>query len=252
MIPLDTINYAIWIAGPLLQASLAIMMLLKKTYREFPVFFAYTVSHVVRAALLFGIYRFGSEAAYFYSYYSAELVDAIISFAVVYELYNFVFKPYDALADLGALLFKWAFAILIVFCIVSGFLAPGADINRVTAGVIVLQRSSNILIGGLLLLLMLFCKTFGVAWRSYAMGIALGLGVTCSVAAAGAAIRSGIPGVTSQRIFVLVNTSAYLVAIGVWIAYLVSPAYARDQRTTLPEHSTVQRWNHALEQLMNR
>src|SRR5438445_10901469 len=65
--------YALWIVLPLLQSAIAHRMWIRRLYREYPLFFAYTISHLVRFAILFYSYHLGMRDLYRDAYLSLEM-----------------------------------------------------------------------------------------------------------------------------------------------------------------------------------
>ncbi len=88
--------------APALQLTICVVMLRRKLIREFPCFFGYTMYHVFRYAALFTVRLTMPRAAYFDSYWLAQMISAILGFAVIHEIYQHVFRNYEALRTLGA------------------------------------------------------------------------------------------------------------------------------------------------------
>src|SRR5882762_10848008 len=109
---------ALWFAQPLLQSAAAGMMLWRKLFRKFPIFFSYLVSQVFVFALVFITYQWGSYRQYFYSYWICSIISLVIGFKVIHEIFLDVFRPYHALKDLGSVLFKWAALVMVLVAIV--------------------------------------------------------------------------------------------------------------------------------------
>ena len=63
--------------------------------------------------------------------------------------YKASFANFPRLRHFYLLVFQIATAILVMICLVSGYIAPGTDQARVIAALVVLQRSLDLLVGGL-------------------------------------------------------------------------------------------------------
>lgn len=248
---LQKLIYVFWIMGPVLQAGIAMLMLKRKIYQDFPIFFAYTVLHVLRS-IGGHIFVHMPGNVYFYWYWWSEAALSMVDFMVVREVYRFTFRDYPALNSLITVIFRWAFAVLVVFCLVTGVTAPGADINRTTAGLFVMQRSVYIIVSGLLLLLVIFCRTFGLRWQSYAMGVALGLGIASAATVIADALRSQMSGPQNHDAFVILSSIGYIVGLAIWCVYFYRPVTENSEAVASLDHSTVHRWNEALEALTTR
>ncbi len=243
------LKYVFFVGPASLQAVLAGFMLRRKLYREYPIFLAYTVSHVVRFAVLFCIYHQGSREAYRYTYLCAEVLDAALSFAVIYELFSAVLRSYEGIRTLAVMVFRWATVVLLVVAVLTAASARGADSERVLAGLFTLDRSVNIVRGGLLLLLFLFASYFGLNWKHFAFGIAVGFGLETSVELATFAMRAQL-GPVGSRALSLISAASYNCSVLIWLAYLLSGPVQRPVK--LPARAELEGWNQALLELLHQ
>jgi len=226
------VQLALWIAHPVLELSLAGVMFWRRLHRTFPVFFAYIVFQVVNFLILFPIYRSGSIMPYFYAYWISAAISLAIGFKVIHEIFLDVFRPYHTLKDLGTVLFKWAALVMLLVAMVVTAASPeGKDIPLAQA-VIIGQRCVRVIQCGLILFLLVFSKYLGVSWRQHSFGIALGFGGFASVELVGLALFSG--GKIQSHKLSLINTSAYGVAILVWIGYAWLKTTSREASANLP------------------
>ena len=74
---LQQLQLVLWVLGPLGQAITAVMILRRNLVREIPWFFAYTLFHILNFLVLFVAYHVSYEV-YFYGYWVAEGIDAIL------------------------------------------------------------------------------------------------------------------------------------------------------------------------------
>jgi hypothetical protein len=244
-----SIGYVIWVAGTLMQLVIALRMFTRRLYREFPVFFAYTVFHVMLSAIL-ALSLHYSESLYFAAYWISMTVDAPLSLAVIQEIFSALFKPYPGLQKLGHLLFQWAVLLLIAVSVIAAVTAPGSDANRLAAGLAVMHRSLATVEAGLFVFLFLFCRFFGLNWRDYAFGIATGFGLFAAVFLGASALKTYF-GALADPVYALVQTAAYDCATMIWLGYLLAPRRAVQTARSVPEMD-VARWNEALMELIRR
>ncbi len=240
-----------WVLHPCLQTLLAVVMLRRKLNREYPFFCAYTVSHVVRFLTLSFVYHQGTREAYRYTFLGAEIVDASLSLAAVYELFGHLFRAYAGVQKLAGLVFRCAAVVLLALAVLTAAVSPaGADTSRVLAGLFTFDRGVSIVRGGLLLLLFLFASYFGLRWKHFAFGIAVGFAVATSVGLAAFALRTYL-GVLGKPMLSLISSAAYNCSLLVWLAYLFSPEPAA-QAATLPAGLELEGWNQALLELLHQ
>jgi hypothetical protein len=103
---------------------------------------------------------------------------------------------------------------------------------------------------GLLVLLFLFASYFGLTWRNYVFGIALGFGLIATVELLASALAAQSTSF-AWAVFDLVPRVAYVLGSIIWVAYLLSPEPARAELKTLPQHD-LEKWNRELLQLLQR
>jgi hypothetical protein len=237
---------AIWIAHPIVESVLAIIMVRRKMHRHFPVFFAYILSQILNFAIVFPIYlNVGvNYNAYFYAYWAGAAVSLAIGFKVIHEVFLDVFRPYHTLKDLGTVLFKWAALVMLLVALVVAASSPANSRLPITQAVVTVQRCVRVIQCGLILFLLVFSRYLGVSWRQHSFGIALGFGGFASVELCAVALYSG--GQIRPNTQNTMVTTAYLLSILVWICYAAFKAPAREAPATL---LTSRRWEQSLNDL---
>lgn len=251
MSPLQTTQYAFWLVEPVLLVMAATLMIRRKLYREFPLFLSFLIFQVVLfLALYLNHQTVANYKLYFWTYWGGEMLSIALGFAVIYELFLNVFQPYGGLRDLGALLFRWAVVVLAVVAVITAASSPGTDASRLIAGIVALERSASFVRLGLLLFLFLLSGSFGLRWRDYAFGIALGFGVHASVQLAAMAIRGHVGSIANLTVS-LINSAAYLCGLLIWVSYLLAPSAVPVSVKRVPAHD-LDRWNRALLELLHQ
>src|SRR6266496_260249 len=105
MQPLTHLQMAIWIISPILIAGVAVGMARKSLIREMPLFFIYIIFHLVECIAAMIAWNV-SYPAYFYTYWGAEIIDALLTLLVIQEVFGLVFQPYESLHSIGIKLFR--------------------------------------------------------------------------------------------------------------------------------------------------
>ena len=233
--------YALWIAHPVLQTGLAVMMLWRKLHRKFPVFFAYLISQILTFAVVFSARSTGNYELYFYSYWISAAVNLSLGFLVIHEIFVDVFRPYHTLRDLGTVLFKWAgMVMLLVACVVAAA-SPSSDQGPLVQAVLTAQRCIRVTQCGLVLFLLIFSKYLGVSWKQRSFGIVLGFGGFAVVELFVVALRAG--SYVSELTTALINMCAYNLFILVWAGYMWVKVSERGPSANL---LASQRWDESL------
>jgi len=236
------IDYVLWVAGPLMQVGVLLAMYRRGLHREYPYFFNYIVLQVLNEPILFVIQRH-SYNMYYWAYYVSVALSALISFAVLQEIFHDAFRPYEALRDLGVILFRWSALLMLLMGVMWAITAGQSSQNdTITNGILLVQRSVRLMQCGLVFFLLLFSEYLGISRRHVLFGIALGFGLFASVNMLyAAAVAHG----TVLKVAILrpVNSAAYDVACLIWLVYTVL-APARSSALS-PIRSP--EWNSALE-----
>lgn len=240
----------LWWLTVVLQTVVAMGMFRRRLIRELPVFFTYTIFHIVQFLVAMIVYR-TSYSAYFYTYWAGEVLDAILTLLVIQEIFANLFRPYDSLRSLSGQVFRWT---VLALAGVSVALAIGTStMNRseVVVALLVVQRSAMFVEAGTLMTLFLFSRVFGLTWRNYVFGISLGLGVSASISGIASAVRAHM-GYTPTDWYSLVLTGASNCALIIWLYYILAPSSSFVFDRTQVDMSPLHEWNRALEELAKR
>lgn len=247
----------VWYARALALVLLTVVCVQRRFHREFPMFVLYLWWTALRTltlvAMHFAPWVTGDQ--YFVTDTATFVVWAGLSFAVVYEICKRLFNNYPVLKSLGTNSFRWTTIILIAIAIALAWGVPARGTGRLVPTFHMLQRTQDLLLCGLLLFLFLFGRYFHVSWRSYAFGIALGLGVFAASDLGTYAIRSQIePGRAnlSTDVLELITQSADFCAVLIWIGYFFAPEWRPETTVnTLPNHD-LETWNQELQRLLHQ
>jgi hypothetical protein len=215
---MNSLMYVNWLAGPLLQITLLIFMVLRKYHRVFPRFFSYILFQTLKSACLFVVYRYFSEN-YFEAYWTGNAVSVIFAVLVMDEILLSLFQEYGGIQTLGTTIFRWSCGLLLLLAILGAMSSGESGGDRIVAAVFTFDRSMRLMQVGLFLLLMLLCRLLKNCWRQPVFGIALGFGVFASVelVLVSAVMWSGH---SHAALISLLKGAAYSAVTLVWIGYL--------------------------------
>ncbi len=233
----------LWYAQPILQSVVAIMFWRRQLHKQFPVFFSYLLAQIAIFAVVFPLR--GNYVWYFWSFWIGEAISAVLGFKVIHEIFLDVFRPAPNLKDLGTVVFKWAFAVMLLVSVVVAFSNSLAHDPLVHA-VLTLQRSVRFVQFGLILFLLLFSRFLGISRRQLSFGIALGFGFLAGVELMLLAFHSG--GFLHKEGFNLANMAAYDLSIVIWLGYSLA---RREARQSAANPLQTQRWEQGLADLQH-
>ena len=178
---MNWLTYVNWLAGPLLQITLLVFMVRRKSHKLFPRFFSYILFQTLKSACLFVVYRYFPESYYFNAYWTGNAVSVIFAVTVMDEILHSLFKEYGGIQILGTTIFRWSCGLLFLLAILGAFSSSEVAADRVVAAVFSFDRGVRLMQVGLFLVLMLLCRFLKNYSRQQVFGIALGFGVFASV-----------------------------------------------------------------------
>ncbi len=247
--PMHGTILALWVAAFGLRALLCVFLLRKKLHRQFPVFFAYSLFHALLTAVLLTLGR-SSYTAYFYIYWPSEILNVVLGFATLYEIFGKVFEPYGALRRVGRISFQAAIVLLFFASIVVAAKADGVGLQKLMKVINLLETSVFSAQGALLLVLFLFASYFGLSWRHHVFGLTLGFGILASKGLVNYTLHNYFD-VSFNQIFNYLELATINCALLLWIGYMVSREPVRKPVELIPANE-LERWNEALVEMLQR
>jgi hypothetical protein len=232
----------VWAVSVILNCGLVAVLIGKGSLRRFPFFGAYAIFTLLQNGPLYLVRSFHN--AYFYVFWVCEGVGLILGFAVVYEVFRRLLNPYPALRRVALQVFQWSTLVLVLMGCVVLYAQSTVAQNRISAAVMVVEEATRIIEVGLLMFLFLFSTAFGLHWRQYVFGMALGLGIFATVALVDITVRN-YWGIEVNNPISLLRAITFNISLFVWTGYLLVP----ERQTSLaeaPQHGQLEQWNQAL------
>lgn len=241
----------LWLAPAALLAGVALAMFRRGLHRDYPMFFLYAIWQVVFTPLLFVLDHLPSVSIrqYQFFYWTSELGCIVLRFAIIYEIFIVLFRPYRAVKQLVVVVIGVGLVALLVVSVVAAVPGPWAGYWDWTEGaILLLDRAVSIVQCGLLIMLFGLSWYFNLSWRSYLFGIASGFGVFSATQIAISALRAEA---TQAEPLNFVIMGSYHVCVLIWTLYLLIPERAAIQVMSVPAVD-LESWNRELERLLQR
>lgn len=243
---LRLIDYALWIATPIVQTGVLVTLFRRGLHRDFPFFFNYTILQIISVPVL-AVLHTQSPSMYFYAYYVNIGLSAILSFAVLQEIFRDAFRPYEALRDLSIILFRWSALVVLLVGVMWAINANAghkSDNGPILEAILLAERSVRLMQCGLVFFLLLFSEYLGISRRGALFGIPLGFGLFAAInmlVATGMTHRGLLHHSTLRQI----NSAAYFAAVIIWLGYALAAAPSESKLAEGVLRS--KDWNSALE-----
>jgi hypothetical protein len=222
--------YALWIAHPLLQTAIAIVMLRRGQYRHFKFFFVYIGTQILIFAVVFPAYL-RNYSGYFNLFWLTSGISMLLGLKVIYEAFLDVFRPFQTWRDLGIVLFKWAGLLMLLVAGVVSVSTRSSDTAPWVEGIMTAQRCIRIIQVAMVLLLLFLARHLGISRRQLGFGVALGFGVFAMVELATNATWARYR--VSDMAMSLVNMVAYDSALLIWLGYTLARSPVNGAAWTL-------------------
>jgi hypothetical protein len=153
---------------------------------------------------------------------------------------------------LGIGLFRWTLVVLVLSAVALAAYNPGPDyFPRIFAGLALLNRAIAIVQCGILIFLFLFSSYFGLFWRSYVFGIALGLGIFSATQLATAAVQVYLGPYPTNYLIDFVVMGMYHCSVLIWLFYFLVSEPVSSTIRLAPIHD-LESWNDELRRLLQR
>jgi hypothetical protein len=243
----------LWVAPNLLFGALAIILWKRSLHKELRGLFFYAWFQAIQCAVLFPLDHVDGISGWTYwrVYLASELLEAVVVFVLISDLFADVFGSYAALARMGKLLIRRAGGSLVIVAAVVTAFAPIDRRVWLYGAVNIVQEAMYIIVTGLMLLLFASAAYFGLAWRRRTFGIALGLGITGCVHLATWGL--GANGFFRRGTFLeMLYMATTHVVVLMWFYYLLVPARVAARTEGAPPDNNLALWNRELERLLQQ
>jgi hypothetical protein len=246
--PIKQFIYGLWLAGIGLQATLGVTLLMKRMWRQYPVFTGYSLFCFLQSLL--GYELQGKPQLYSYVYWVCEAFGFVLGLGVIYEVFNRLLVSYPALHRLARRMFQGTGMVLIVLASGVIYFHSAIEGSKFVAAFVLLEEATRIAQVGLVIFLFSFSHALGLGWRQHLFGIALGLGIFTTVELVSITMRAHM-GVLATPAFNVVRALSFDTSVLVWIGYILLPE--RITRTgEVPKRAQLEQWNQAVMELISR
>lgn len=237
--------------APTVEAVVLFVLITRGLWREFPSFAAYAALHVAKLPALFLLSQFHQYyKAYFLTYWATEALSAVLTYAVIYELYQHVFRRYQGLEKVGSIAMNCIAAACVLIGVVAAGSATGSNYASLVRGIFAIRQTVDILRLGLVVFLLLFASFFRLRWPSYLFGIAVGMAFYGCCELAGQAIQIHF-GPSANQTYSLLIGGAYSCTVFIWMVYLLRYSTVPAPSYELPANDLAA-WNNALAGMLNQ
>jgi hypothetical protein len=243
----------LWVAPDVLQLLLCFFLWKRRLIREFPAFFAFLLLTGVGELTLYAADQLPSVSGltYWRMVWAEDIVESVLKFAVIAEIFAKILGGYASVARLGKVLIQWSGAILVFAAALAAGNAPRRPLVGIESGANLLEQSIFLIECGVLVFIFLLSFYFHLRWPRRVFGITLGLSLSaCVYLATWALIINAGLSVEKRDLLVLLRGTTFHLEVLLWFYYMLVAERAPVQTPVpLPENNLAL-WNRELERLL--
>jgi hypothetical protein len=213
------------VMGTGLEAVLCLLLIVRRYYRGFPIFFAYVILSVAATIILLTV----SNNAGYYSviYWTYDALGIALAFFALNEALRSVFRNF-----LGMKWFRWLFPgigmVMIGVAILRIILLPRPAFSLFTTTVIGLEIAVGFLQFGIFTLFIILVRLFHLRWGQHAAGIVFGYGVSAAGSLVPFLLRSEF-GTKFDPVVRIAPPIAYIIGVAIWLATFLKAEPGRTE-----------------------
>jgi len=247
-------NY-LWVAPNLFLLSLAFLIQKRKLSRSLPAFLAFAILSAAGdlATFLADVIPSVSAENYWRVFWASLLVESLLKFLVIGEVFSRVFNPYPSISRLGRIAVSGFGAALVLLASLIAAFSRGDSTKYLISGAHLLEQTVFLIESGLILFLFLFAAYFHLSWDRLSFGVLLGLGISaCEHLASWAIIANGNPSAYQQTLLAFLGMATYHFCVFIWFYYLLVPGKVAAKSKVLIPDNNLDIWNRELERLLQQ
>ena len=197
-----------------METFLCLLLLVRRTYRDFPIFFGYTALSVVATVVLWA----ASKNARVYSeiFWTNEALGVVLAFFALNEALRSVFRNF-----LSMRWFRWLFPgigiVMLSVAVLRIILLPRPAFSLFTTTVLGLEIAVGLLQFGIFSLFIMLVRLFHLRWGQHAAGIVFGYGVSAAGSLVAFLLRSEF-GTKFDPVIRIAPPIAYIIGVAIWLA----------------------------------
>jgi hypothetical protein len=214
--------YISWLGTTVIQAFLVLLIFRRGVHKRFSFFCAYVLYDLVRAiAVPAAAALIKIPHIYFYLYWLSLPIEYIITFLLITQVFAHIFRVH--ILDSSKPMRFFLLSVLVLFALSAVLvLVPDIPANTSTGLILLLDRSTELLLCGLLIFMWVYSARLGVSFQDHVWGIVFGLGIYSAVSLITAALSAALGELCPGWISTLPQF-AYFGSVIIWTVYLARP-----------------------------
>jgi hypothetical protein len=245
----------LWVAPNVFLVVLAFLLYRHRIYERYPFFLAFAVVTGLEQLTVYAadVIPSVTPETWWRLFWAGLLIEGLLKFALVGEIFGNVFNAYASVAKLGKFLIRGVGILLVLGAALAAAYAPKNSPFGIISGAHVLEQTIYLIEAGLLLFIFLFSGYFRVRPSRPAFGIAVGLAISaCVHLGTWAILANGVFPDSTRSVLDFLNMATYHVAVLIWFYYLLVPERVDTKSAVLLPENNLAVWNRELERLLQQ
>jgi hypothetical protein len=245
------ITASLWTTNFVVLVAVLYLLLRRRLWHELPVFVGLIAASVLFSGILQVLAGLDWRWSYYYGSWASRAVQGLLGLAVIHEVLRKILFHFAALRNLAQTAFWVAIIVLLGAAVLSeATLSDQGWPHALTRAMAGLERALLLLSAGLMMVVFALVAMCGMAWRRLVFGVAFGLGIYSAVKLALVTVYSYL-GIDWYAWYTLALMGNGILQASLWLAYIAIPERQPD---TVPMvvHYTLERWNNALQEVLQR
>ncbi len=246
----------LWVAPNVLLLILVCGLWRRGLDKRYRFFFAFAIASAIEQLVVYAcdLSPRVSPIVWWRIFWAGLIVEGILKFALIGEIFSQAFGRYEALAKLGKRAIGGVGVVLIFSSAIAAAFAPSDSRFAIIAGAHLLEQTMYIIEFGVLTAIFGFSAYFRVRMDASDRGIAIGLAVSACVHLGAWAVTAngGLPD-DKRAVLDFVKMGAYHFCVLIWFYALLFPRRVSvgGIGPALPENN-LDVWNRELERLLQQ
>ncbi|HEX3436637.1 MAG TPA: hypothetical protein VHT24_07700 [Pseudacidobacterium sp.] len=180
---LSVLDNILWAAGFFGNICLLFVLLIKRRWRQFPIFTILIAYYIAENIVLFWAYRRGTRELYDYVYWITFTIEILLQLALIFEIARIVLRPTGTwVQDARSTFLLWGLlGAFIAFGLT--FVVKPTEPTGYGAWGVRAYLFTSLLFCELFLAMMFAAQKLGLVWRNHVMGLGQGLALWALVSA---------------------------------------------------------------------
>jgi hypothetical protein len=252
----------LWVAPNVFLLFLALVLWRRRVSERYPFFFAFAIVSAIGQLVVYAADVISSvtPGTWWLIFWAGLVVEGLLKFALVGEIFGHIFDPYPSLAKIGKFLIRGVGTGLVLAAALAAAYTPKDGLFGIVSGAHLLEQTIYLIEVGLLVFIFFLSSYFHISLVRPLFGITLGLSISgCVHLATWAIMANGVVSNSARDRLDFVNMATYHICVLIWYYYLLVPKKISTNHPTPPQgpragptaEEDLDVWNRELERLVH-